>query len=153
MGSGLTTAWTTPSKTKANIVYINGDPNDNNAALFKSGYEEALKSKIDSGDYTLVGDQSGFWDAAKAGTAYEQLYTQNKGAIDGVVSANDTMAGGIIARMKDNGVDGQHPGHRPGRVDRGSAERARRLPVRHGLQEHRPRGSDGRGPRDRSDQR
>jgi D-xylose transport system substrate-binding protein len=36
------------SKTKANIVYINGDPTDNNAALFKQGYVEALKPKIDA---------------------------------------------------------------------------------------------------------
>jgi D-xylose transport system substrate-binding protein len=109
MGSGLETCLTDDGKTKANIIYINGDPNDNNAALFKQGYEEALKPKIDSGDYTLVGDQSGFWDATKAGTAFEQLYTQNDGKIDGVVSANDTMAGGIIARMKANGTAGQIP--------------------------------------------
>jgi D-xylose transport system substrate-binding protein len=109
MGTGLTACLDEAGKTKANIIYINGDPNDNNAALFKSGYEEALKPKIDSGDYTLVGDQSGFWDATKAGDAYEQLYTQNKGKIDGVVSANDTMAGGIIARMKDNGTAGTVP--------------------------------------------
>lgn len=109
MGSGLQGCLDAAGKTKANIIYINGDPNDNNAALFKSGYEEALKPKIDSGDYKLVGDQSGFWDATKAGDAYEQLYTQNKGKIDGVVSANDTMAGGIIARMKANGTAGQVP--------------------------------------------
>ena len=109
MGTGLAACLDEAGKTKANIIYINGDPDDNNAALFKQGYEEALKSKIDSGDYSLVGDQSGFWDAAKAGDAYEQLYTQNKGKIDGVVSANDTMAGGIIARMKDNGTAGEVP--------------------------------------------
>ena len=109
MGSGLQACLDAAGKTQANIVYINGDPNDNNAALFKSGYEEALKPKIDSGDYTLVGDQSGFWDATKAGDAFEQLYTQNKGKIDGVVSANDTMAGGIIARMKANGTAGEIP--------------------------------------------
>jgi D-xylose transport system substrate-binding protein len=106
MGSGLADCM---GEGKKNIIYINGDPNDNNAALFKQGYEEALADKIDSGDYTLVGDQSGFWDAAKAGTAYEQLSTQNGGKIDGVVSANDTMAGGIIARMKDQGVAGTIP--------------------------------------------
>ena len=92
---------------KKNVIFINGDPTDNNAALFKSGYEEALQPKFDSGDWTLVGDQTGEWDATKAGTAYEQLYTQNKGNIDGVVSANDTMAGGIIARMKEQGVAGE----------------------------------------------
>jgi D-xylose transport system substrate-binding protein len=109
MGSGLQTCLEDSGKAKANIVYINGDPNDNNAALFKQGYEEALKPKIDSGDFKLVGDQSGFWDATKAGTAFEQLYTQNDGKIDGVVSANDTMAGGIIARMKANGTAGKIP--------------------------------------------
>ena len=106
MGSGLQEC---VGDGPANIIYINGDPNDNNAALFKSGYEEALADKIDSGDYKLVGDQSGFWDATKAGDAYEQMYTQNNGKIDGVVSANDTMAGGIIARMKDNGTAGTVP--------------------------------------------
>ncbi len=39
------TASTTAGKTKANIVYINGDPTDNNAALFKQGYEEALAAE------------------------------------------------------------------------------------------------------------
>jgi len=107
MGTGITDCLDAAGKTKANIIYINGDPNDNNAALFKQGYEETLKPKLDSGDYKLVGDQSGFWDATKAGDAYEQLYTQNKGKIDAVVSANDTMSGGIIARMKDNGTAGE----------------------------------------------
>ncbi len=49
------------------------------------------------------------WDDNKAGTAFEQLYTQNNGNIDGVVSANDTMAGGIIARLKANGLAGKVP--------------------------------------------
>ena len=109
MGQGLQTCLDKEGKSKANIVYINGDPTDNNAALFKSGYVKALKPKIDSGDYNLVGDQSGFWDATKAGTTFEQLYTKNGGKIDGVVSANDTMAGGIVARLKANGLDGKVP--------------------------------------------
>ena len=109
MGKGLQDCLTAEGKNKANIIYINGDPTDNNAALFKQGYAEALKPKISSGDYKLVGDQSGFWDATKAGTAFEQLYTQQNGKIDGVVSANDTMAGGIISRMKANGTAGKIP--------------------------------------------
>jgi D-xylose transport system substrate-binding protein len=108
-GEGLQKCLDAAGKTKANIVYIDGDPTDNNAALFKSGYVAALKPKIDSGDYKLVGDQSGFWDATKAGNAFQQLYTQNKGKIDGVVSANDTMAGGIIARLTQDGVAGKVP--------------------------------------------
>ena len=109
MGEGLIAALDDAGKTSANIVYVNGAATDNNAALFKSGYEEALADKIDSGDYKLVGDQSGEWDATKAGTVFEQMYTDNGGKIDGVVSANDTMAGGIIARLKAAGAAGQIP--------------------------------------------
>jgi D-xylose transport system substrate-binding protein len=109
MGQGLTQCLDDAAKTKANIVYINGDPTDNNAALFKSGYELGLKDKIDSGDYKLVGDQTGEWDATKAGLAFEQIYAQNDGKVDGVVSANDTMAGGIIARLKAVGEAGKVP--------------------------------------------
>ena len=109
IGEGLTKCLTDMGKNQAQIVMINGDPTDNNAALFKEGYVEALKPKVDAGDYKVVGDQTGEWDATKAGTAFEQLFTQNGGKIDGVVSANDTMAGGIIARLKANGLNGQVP--------------------------------------------
>jgi D-xylose transport system substrate-binding protein len=109
MGQGLATCLDKMGKKTANIVFINGDPTDNNAALFKSGYVKALKPKMDSGAYKLVGDQTGLWDATKAGTAFEQIYTQNQGKVDGVVSANDTMAGGIIARLAANGLAGKVP--------------------------------------------
>ena len=109
MGQGLQKCLTDAGKTNANIVFINGDPTDNNAALFKSGYAQALKPAIDSGKYKLVGDQTGNWDATKAGTAFEQIYTQNGGKVDGVVSANDTMAQGIIARLKANNLAGKVP--------------------------------------------
>ncbi|MFB9238636.1 sugar ABC transporter substrate-binding protein [Plantactinospora siamensis] len=109
IGEGLKGCLDKAGKTSANIVYINGDPTDNNATLFKQGYVEALKPLIDGGKYKLVGDQTGKWDANIAGTAFEQLFTQNGGKIDGVVSANDTMAGGIIARLKANKLNGKVP--------------------------------------------
>ena len=109
MGEGLATCLDDAGTTKANIVMIDGDPTDNNAALFKQGYTEALQPKIDSGDYTLVGEQTGKWDADEAGKAFEQIFTANDGKVDGVVSANDTMAGGIIARLEPNGLAGKVP--------------------------------------------
>jgi D-xylose transport system substrate-binding protein len=109
MGEGLMTCLDEAGKTEANIAYINGAPTDNNAALFKSGYVEALQPKIDSGEYTLVGDQTGEWDANKAADAFDGIFTANDGKVDGVVSANDTMAGGIIARLKANGLAGKVP--------------------------------------------
>ena len=108
-GEGLIAALDAQGKTKANIVYVNGAATDNNATLFKEGYAAALQPKIDSGDYTLVGDQSGEWDATKAGNVFEQMYTDNGGKIDGAITANDTMAGGVIARLKAAGVEGKVP--------------------------------------------
>jgi len=109
MGQGLQKCLTDDGKDTANIIYINGAETDNNAALFKDGYVKALKAKEDSGDYKLVGDVSGEWDANKAADAFDGLYTKNDGKIDGIISANDTMAGGIIARLKANGLAGKVP--------------------------------------------
>ena len=109
MGDGLIACLDDAGKTKANIVKINGDPTDNNAALFKEGYDGALKPKVDCGDYKIVGDQTGKWDATVAQTTFEQLYTQNNGKVDGVISANDTMAGGIVTVLKNNSVAGEVP--------------------------------------------
>lgn len=109
IGEGLIKCLDDAGTTQANVVLINGDPTDNNAALFKEGYVEALEPKVASGDYTIVGDQTGEWDADVAGTAFEQIFTQNAGDVDGVVSANDTMAQGIIGRLRANGLNGQIP--------------------------------------------
>lgn len=116
MGEGLTKCLTEAGKTTASIVYVNGDPTDNNAALFKSGYAGFLQmdkvgatSTVGGVTYKLLGDQTGLWNAEKAGTAFEQMYTAAGGKIDGVVSANDTMAGGIIARLKANSLNGKVP--------------------------------------------
>ncbi|MFI5314022.1 MAG: sugar ABC transporter substrate-binding protein [Candidatus Dormibacteria bacterium] len=109
MGDGLIACLNADKKTTANIVYINGDPTDNNAALFKQGYAAALQPKIASGAYKLVGDQTGKWDATVAQTTFEQLFTQNNGKIDGVLSANDTMAGGVVTVLKNNGLAGKVP--------------------------------------------
>ena len=109
MGAGLEACLDADNKTTANIAFIDGDPTDNNAALFKQGYSEALQPKIDSGDYTLVGEQTGKWDANVAANAFDGLFSAANGKIDGVVSANDTMAGGIVARLKANGLAGKVP--------------------------------------------
>jgi D-xylose transport system substrate-binding protein len=106
MGDGLQKCLTAAGKKTANVVLINGDPTDNNAALFKQGYVASLKTNA---GIKIVGDQTGKWDATIAGTAFEQIYTQNNGKVDGVVSANDTMAGGIIARLKAAKVNGKIP--------------------------------------------
>ncbi len=104
-GEGLITCLDDAGKTKANIVYINGAATDNNATLFKQGYEEALAEKISSGDYTLVGDQTGEWDPEKAQAVMEGFITDQAGKIDGAIVANDGMAGGASAALKKAKLD------------------------------------------------
>jgi len=91
----------------AGVVYVNGDPTDNNASLFKQGYDDQLKA--DGKVKVLSSDKSGFWDAKKAGLAFDGLFTQFGNKIQGVISANDTMAGGIIASLTRNGLAGKVP--------------------------------------------
>ena len=131
MGAGPHRLPRRPSKTKANIIYINGAPTDNNAALFKQGYEEALAAEDRLGRLhpgrrpeRLLGRRPRPARPSSSSTP------QNKGKIDGVVSANDTMAGGIIARMKAQGVAGKIPVTGQDAIGRGSAEHPRRQPVR-----------------------
>ena len=79
-GEGLAKCLETKGKSSANIVYLNGSPTDNNATLFKQGYDGVL-SKMSQ--YKKVDDQSvPDWDNQQAGTIFEQMYTKADGKID-----------------------------------------------------------------------
>lgn len=103
MGQGLIDALKAKGEKSGNIVEVDGAATDNNAKLFAQGYNEALKA---APQYKVVADQSGEWDATKAGQVFDQMYTQHPDII-GAVVANDTMSGGIIARLKANGEAGK----------------------------------------------
>ena len=106
-GEGLAKCLEAKGKKTANIVYLNGSPTDNNATLFKQGYDGVL-SKMSQ--YKKVSDQSvPEWDNQKAGTIFEQMYTQQKGKIDGVLAANDGLGNAAIAILKKNSANGEIP--------------------------------------------
>ena len=87
------------------IAFIDGAATDNNATLFKQGYETAIK---DDGSFDVVADQSGDWDPDTAGKVFDQFYAAHPDLV-GLVTANDGMAGGVIARQKTAGVEGKIP--------------------------------------------
>jgi D-xylose transport system substrate-binding protein len=96
-------------KTSANVIELNGSPTDNNATLFKQGYDSVLTPKYSSG-WKKVGDQSvPAWDNAQAGTIFEQLLTNAGNKVDGVLVANDGMAQSVITVLKKNGLNGKVP--------------------------------------------
>ena len=49
------------------------------------------------------------WDNAKGGTTFEQFLSANGGKVDGVLAANDGLAGAIITVLQKNGLAGKVP--------------------------------------------
>ncbi|MGK5680840.1 sugar ABC transporter substrate-binding protein [Actinoplanes sp. URMC 104] len=108
-GEGLINCLTEKKYTKPVVAELNGAPTDNNATLFKQGYDSKLKPKYDDGTFTKGPDQSvPDWDNAQAGTIFEQMLTGNKN-IKGVLAANDGLGNAAIQVLKKNKLNGQVP--------------------------------------------
>jgi D-xylose transport system substrate-binding protein len=107
-GEGLVQGLAAAGRTNPQIIEIEGAPTDNNATLFYNGQQNILKPKYDSGEYTLVQSQKiPDWDNQVGGTTFEQILTGNGGRVDGVVAANDGLAGAIITVLAKYGLNGQ----------------------------------------------
>src|ERR671910_1350470 len=88
-------------KSPANIAVLNGSPTDNNATLFKNGYDAVINEKFESGDWKKVDDQSvPDWDNQKALTIFEQMLQKSGNKIDGVLAANDGLGNAAISAIK-----------------------------------------------------
>ncbi|RZQ63089.1 sugar ABC transporter substrate-binding protein [Amycolatopsis suaedae] len=107
-GTGLAQAL--KDKPGAQVIEIEGAPTDNNATLFYEGQQKVLAPKYASGELKLVQKQAiDEWDNQKGGQTFEQILTGNGGKVDGVVAANDGLAGAIITVLKKNGLNGKVP--------------------------------------------
>jgi D-xylose transport system substrate-binding protein len=92
----------------ARLVIINGSPTDDNAHLVNQGIHEVLDPLFKSNERVLVAEQwTPGWDPTKAQNEMEQILTKANNQVDGVVSANDGMSGGIIAALKAQGLAGK----------------------------------------------
>jgi D-xylose transport system substrate-binding protein len=93
-GTSLLTALS--SKTKPAIVQLNGDANDSRAALFKQSAHAALDGKVTFGkEYATPGSRESF-----AEDEMHQAITALNRKFDGVLAANDAIAGGAVKAMK-----------------------------------------------------
>jgi D-xylose transport system substrate-binding protein len=89
------------SAAKPAIAELNGSPTDNNATLFKQGYDSVLKPLYSSGKATKAADQSvPDWDNQKALTIFEQMLQKSNNKIDGVLAANDGLGNSAISAIK-----------------------------------------------------
>ncbi|MFD3511575.1 substrate-binding domain-containing protein [Streptomyces sp. NPDC058657] len=87
---------------ESNVVMINGSPTDPNAGFFKKGAEDVLKKETKKIVYTQdIPDWSPDEANKKMGAAIDSL---GKTGFQGVYSANDGMAGGIITALSKQGI-------------------------------------------------
>ncbi|HEY6762998.1 MAG TPA: sugar ABC transporter substrate-binding protein [Baekduia sp.] len=102
-GTSLVDKLKADGKGSGKIVMINGAPTDNNAKLFKQG----AHSVIDKSGLKVAKEyDTPDWSQDKAQAEMEQAITAlGKNGFQGVYSANDGNAAGIVAAMKSNGVD------------------------------------------------
>jgi D-xylose transport system substrate-binding protein len=83
------------------IAELNGSPTDNNATLFKQGYDSVLKPLYDQGKLKKVADQSvPDWDNQQALTIFEQMLQKSNNKINGVLAANDGLGNSVISALK-----------------------------------------------------
>ncbi|MFI7405027.1 sugar ABC transporter substrate-binding protein [Streptomyces sp. NPDC049541] len=101
-GQALLDALGSKATPSANVVMINGDDADPNAAQFKQGAHKILDGKV-----KIAYEQTGLWKdtvaAQKMSAAITQLGAKK---IAGVYAANDGMAGGIANTLKGAGISG-----------------------------------------------
>ncbi|GAB3999667.1 hypothetical protein GCM10029992_29120 [Glycomyces albus] len=92
------------------VAELNGSPTDNNATLFKNGYDSVLDPLYDSGEFEKGPDEwVPDWDNAQGGTIFDQMLTDTDGQIDGVLAANDGLAHAVITVLERNGLNGTVP--------------------------------------------
>ena len=95
---------------KGNYVIIKGNEADNNSRFLRGGYEEIIGDAVKSGDIKIVGET--FTDGWKPDIAQQHMegfLTANNNDVQAVLSENDGMAGGVIAALAAQGLDGKTP--------------------------------------------
>lgn len=98
------------TKKGGTVVLINGAQTDNNALLFAKGAHEVLDPLFQKG--TLKKGYESYtpdWDAANGLREMEQALTTLNNKVDGVLAANDNLAGSVIQALRPQGLVGKVP--------------------------------------------
>jgi len=88
------------------VAVLNGSPTDNNATLFKSGYDSVINPLFDEGVWEEVDDQFvPDWDNQQAAVIFEQMLTAADGNVNAAIAANDGLAQAVITILMNQGLD------------------------------------------------
>ena len=97
-------------KPEGNYVFIKGSSTDPNADFLHEGQLEVLKGAMDAGKIKNVGEQyTDGWKPEVAQKNMEQILTANNNKVDAVVASNDGTAGGVVAALTAQGMEGITP--------------------------------------------
>ncbi|MFN4126427.1 D-xylose ABC transporter substrate-binding protein [Pannonibacter indicus] len=92
---------------EGNYVMIKGSSTDPNADFLRGGQQEVLQPAIDAGKVKIVGEAyTDGWLPANAQRNMEQILTANDNKVDAVVASNDGTAGGAVAALAAQGMEG-----------------------------------------------
>jgi D-xylose transport system substrate-binding protein len=108
-GQGLVKCLSERNAVNPVVAEVNGSPTDNNATLFKQGYDSVLQPLYDKAQYTKGPDQSvPDWDNDAGGALFKQMWEQQP-RITGVLAANDGLGGAVISLLREAKRNGQIP--------------------------------------------
>jgi D-xylose transport system substrate-binding protein len=83
------------------VAELHGSPTDNNATLFRQGYESVLNPLYKNGTFKKGPQQAvPAWDNQKALTIFEQMLARTGNKIDGVAAANDGLGNAAVTALK-----------------------------------------------------
>jgi D-xylose transport system substrate-binding protein len=87
------------------VVMLNGGPEDNNATLFRQGYNETVEAKVAAGEWELVADQAvPGWDNQQALTIAEQILVDADNNVDAIFAANDGLGNSAAVAVENAGL-------------------------------------------------
>jgi D-xylose transport system substrate-binding protein len=108
MGTGLVAALKAKGQYSKHpvIAELNGGITDNNAKLFKKGYDKVLNPLYKNGTFkkATAGDQFTDWDPIKGRQIFDQMLARNGNKINAAIAANDGLAGAVISSLKAHGL-------------------------------------------------
>ena len=92
---------------EGNYVMIKGSPTDPNSDFLRGGQQEIINAAVESGAITIVGEAyTDGWLPANAQRNMEQILTANDNNVDAVIASNDGTAGGVVAALTAQGMEG-----------------------------------------------
>jgi D-xylose transport system substrate-binding protein len=91
----------------ARVVMLNGGESDNNAFLFRDGYNLTVEEKVAAGEWSLVDDQfvTGWGGNGEGVGVMDGILVASDNGVDAVFAANDNLAQQAITSLQSAGLD------------------------------------------------